>query len=328
MKRFSWRSLLRLKVVVPTVLSVAVLAFVLSLGDLGNVAAAIARLRPAIIVRTVALVLVYLVLKAVQFHVLLAEIDLHPPWRAFLAGYAVGEMSLTLPVGTYAQNYVLKRRAGLGFFRSSAATTAILASEGAVAFAVLAALGIPGMPWLRPALAGFGGLAAAVLLPPLVSSQVRSWLARRLESRALQRVGRPLLELLRPLRTLLRPRAVAAALVLAALYLGALALAFTEVGRGVGLAGFGLTQAATAYLFGLAVTFLVGISTQLGLVEASGLGALHAWGYATDPALAALLGFRVVWTLGIWLVCGAIVWVLRDELGGADDHPPSRAEAV
>ena len=96
-------------------------------------------------------------------------------------------------------------------------------------------------------------------------------------------------------------------------YLGALAGAFTLVGRGTGVEHFSYLQAVTVYSFSLTVTLLMAcVLTQLGVIEVAGLGAAVSFGYGPSEALAMMLGFRIVWMGSVWLICGPTALLLRD----------------
>jgi hypothetical protein len=102
------------------------------------------------------------------------------------------------------------------------------------------------------------------------------------------------------------------ALVLTAAYLAALAAALLFVGWDTGVGELTYLQASMIYSLALGATLLLaGILTQLGVVEATGLGAAQALGYGWNESLAMLLGFRLVWMGSIWLMNGPAALLLR-----------------
>jgi len=117
------------------------------------------------------------------------------------------------------------------------------------------------------------------------------------------------------LRRLLSPGALVPGTLLAMGYLGALVGAFLAVAHGVGVPDLTFIQAATIYFFSLSVMMaLGGLLTQVGIMEVVGLSAAQAWGYDLNKGLAMLLGFRIVWTAGVWLLSCPPVLALYTEL--------------
>lgn len=319
--RIGWRRALRPQVFVPVVLSLALLSFALGVSDLPRVAGRLKRIDPAIGFAVFGLACGYLLLKGLQFRLLLTALRIRPRWRQLVLAFAIGEMTLPIPSGIYVQNYVLQRLGAGGFARSAAATTVTLAIEGTVAALTLLAVGVPGWPGFRLGLLA-AALAAAVVLGTLFESK-RIWQgAERLASRG--RWSRPvqgLLETARGIRSVAAPAVLGPSLALAAVYLGALVASLWVVGRGLGLDHFSMTASASIYFFSLGVTLaLGGVLAQLGVLEVAGIGAARAWGYGLSDALATLLAFRILWMASTWLVSGSLMLALWGEFRrSADD---------
>ena len=314
------RKPLNLKILVPILLSVSLLVFLLGFANLSVVFDRIRRLTLAPILAAVGLATAYLPLKLVQFRRLLAKLAIHPSWARMTLAFVIGEMSLSLPAGAYAQNFMLRHLHGAQISRSAAATTFVLAFEGAIALISLAVLGIPAWGWLRPVLGVFFA-AATLVISLLLVRRIRQGLTWVVTADGWRKPGGWLLILARSVRELVTPATLAPGVLLAGTYMYCVVAAFWIVGRAVGLTDFRFVEATTVYFFGLAVVLLLGpASTQLGVIEASGLGAMFAWGYGRDESLAALLAFRLVWTGSIWLVCGLTALILRAELGAAADE--------
>ncbi len=299
-------------------LSAALLAFGLTISDAPKVMGRI----QAIPLHTMALSLVlaslYLGLKGLQWHRFMDTISIPITWKQLALAFAVGEMAVSLPAGIYAQNYLLRRVAGADFARSSAATTALLLIEAGVTLPLLAILGIPGMDWLRPAIVGLLSIATLSLTIVICVRPVQRWAGGFLRSKPLRLVGPEFLELVEGLYSLFRPRMLLRGTIMVAGYLLSLLTAFYLVAHGVGVTGLTFEQAVTVYLFALAVVLVLPISSHLGVVEAGGLGAMHALGYSSTQAMAALLGFRLVWTGAVWMVCIPVVVVLYRELAESE----------
>jgi len=298
--------------VVPIILAGALLAVAFNLGDLGNVLARVQAIPVSVMAVALAMGLIYLVLKAWQLRLLLANLGLRPDWRRLLLAFAVGELAVTLPFGIFAQNWVLSTTGThTRFGRSSAATVVMLLVEMLVVLTLLAVIGIPRWPELQPAAAVCTVGIIVLGFSLLRFERFTRRLAHRLRRPLLHRVVSEALGLIRGLKRLSDPRVLAANVLLAAAYLGALSFAFMAVGHSVGLHHLGFLTAATIYAFSLAVVFLCGgIVSQIGTVEILGMGAAQAWGISFTDGLALMLAFRVVWTGVMWLVNLPLVFLL------------------
>ena len=302
------RVLLKPTVILPVLLAVALLAFAFSLGNLHAVLARVAALPARVWWIALAAAACYLACKALQLKLMLAQIDVRIPAPPFWLAFAVGELTVTLPLGVFSQNWVLSASRRVHIGRSSAATVMMLLAEIAVVFLFLAVLGIPGHPdarWAAVAVLAF----FALLLPLALLFEHH---ARRLVARVrhpwLSAAGNAGLEMLRGLRKLSTPLMLAVSLVLAAVYLGALTLAFWQIGRGMGMPHLDYLTAATIYDFSLAVILIgAGLFSQIGTVEVLGMLVARAWGIGYTDSLAMMLGFRIVWTCVVWLLCLPLV---------------------
>jgi hypothetical protein len=325
-----WRQiLLQPRIVLPVLLSAALLAFAFSISNLTKVFDRIEEIPFSTIVLGFLLALTYLSVKWLEFRLLLTRLSIRLPWRRLAFAFAIAEMTITIPAGVYVQNYILQRMRSAGFARSAAATTAMLLLELCLILLMLALLGIPHWVWVRPtAIAVLSGLL--LLLGLLISTDA---LAERVLPRVRQRGVRAfaegLSEVISGLGQLATLRTALPALLLAAGYLGALAGAFTLVGRGTGVEHFSYLQAVTVYSFSLSVTLLMaGVLTQLGVIEVAGLGAAVNFGYGPSEALAMMLGFRIVWMGSVWLICGPTALLLRDVMRTTPRGRSNRARAT
>ncbi|MFB6260835.1 MAG: lysylphosphatidylglycerol synthase domain-containing protein [Thiohalorhabdaceae bacterium] len=310
------RTLLQPSVLLPLLLAGALLAFVLSISDLPRVFGRIRAISPAALLLCAGCAVYYLVLKGLVFRLLLHGLGFTVPWRPFVLAYAVGEMTLQLPAGTYASNYLLSRMGQAQPGRSSAATTVLLILETVVVMAVLAALGIPGWHWLQPALVVLIALHVGVMALVVTSAGLRRWLDG-FRGRFLGPMAHGLLDLVNGLRALSRVRYLGLGTLLTLVYLTGLGAGLGIIGRSQGL-DLSFQQALSIYFAALLVTLFLGsMLTQLGVIEAVGLGAAQAWGYGLNEGLAAILGFRIVWIGSVWLICGTLALLLRRELRGS-----------
>ncbi|MGH8273840.1 MAG: hypothetical protein ACRES9_06255, partial [Gammaproteobacteria bacterium] len=228
---------------------------------------------------------------------------------------------VTLPFGIFAQNWILSASGKFRFGRSSAATVVMLLAETAVVLLLLAIVGIPRWPELRPIAVVFLVGLAFLLFGVLRFEQLARRLAHKVKKPALYRTLIEVIGLIQGLKRLSNARILAVNLLLAAAYLGALALVFMLVGRSVGLHRLDFLTAATIYAFSLAVVLLFGgLVTQIGTVEVLGMGAAQAWGIGLTDGLALMLAFRLVWTGAMWLLNLPVVFILWRTL-----HPQARA---
>jgi hypothetical protein len=313
--RTALRALVRPTVFLPVLLAAALLFVAISLGDIGKVLDRV----QAMPYLTMALVLgfaaLYLLLKGLQLHLLLGNLGAHPGWPRFALAFAVGELALTLPLGIFAQNWVLTRKDRSRFGRSSAATVVMLLMEVVVVLLWLAVFGVPGWAPVRPlailVLVALGALMFGVLRFEADAER----LAHKVRQRHMHQVLLQGIGLLRGLKRLANWRVLGINLLVTPAYLGALALAFLELGHGVGLPSLGFLQAATIYAFSLAAILLCGgLFGQIGTVEIIGMTAARACGIGYTDGLALMLGFRLAWTGAMWLLNVPVAWHFRHAL--------------
>ncbi len=297
------RAVLRPGLLLPVLLAAALLIAAFKLGDIGSVIGRIQSISITTMLFALVLGLCYLALKFWQLRLLLADLRLHPHWRHALMAFTLGELSLTLPFGIFAQNWVLSTHSHMHFGRTSAATVVMLLVETLVVLLFLAVVGAPGWPLLSPLAAVCAAGLVAFVLAILRFDRYIHRLAQRTRNRTLHRVLIGILELVMGLKRLSNPRVLVVNILLAGLYLAALTLAFTWVGRDVGLTRLHFLTATSIYAFSLAGVLLFGgLISQIGTVEVLGMGAAQAWGFNFADGLALMLGFRLVWTGVMWLI--------------------------
>lgn len=116
------RSLVHPKVLVPLLLTAALFAVAFSLGNIGGVIGRLQSIQFWMLGVAFAMAFVYIAIKGWLLERLLLQLDIRPPLQRFLLAYSVGELTLTLPFGVFAQNWVLSTTGDAQFGRSSAAT--------------------------------------------------------------------------------------------------------------------------------------------------------------------------------------------------------------
>jgi hypothetical protein len=309
------RPLLKPQVVLPVLLTAALLVFAFSLGNLHQVIERVGRLPMHALWLALAAAAAYLACKAGQLKMLLAHLGLHIPARPFWLAFAVGELTVTLPLGMASQNWVLSASRRVHIGRSLAATVMMALAEFAVTFLFLAVVGIPGWPDARMVAVALLAAAALVFFLLLLFERKAGELAERLRRPWARQGAKSALETIRGLRRLSTPVIITISIALAAVYLGALTFAFWDVGRGVGVAHLDYITAVTIYLFSLAVILVGGgLFSQIGTVEVLGMLVAREWGIDYTNGLALMLGFRIVWTAAIWLLCLPIVGMMWREM--------------
>ena len=289
------RWLLRPAVLIPLILSAGLLVVLFTLADVRKVAAIVEDFDPRFLLVFALLMAAYFAIRATQWHFLLRRLGIHAPLRSQVFAYALGELTKSLPIGNYFQNYLLRQSQGTAFSVSSVATTLILVTEVVVALAGVVVLGLgPWTGWLRPLilLGGVGVIALALLLYALRNVvRLPGTLAQRKGIAAL------LTELRRSregLRALLRPGVLLVDVLLSAAYLTVAGVGLYCIVRGAGLGQLSLAQALAVYFFSLAIGLLVPIPVDIGLIELSGAGALTALAVGRSAALSVMLLNRVL----------------------------------
>ena len=309
------RHLLKPQVILPVLLAAALLVFAFSLGDVHQVILRVRKLPLRVLALALAAVACYLVCKAAQLKLMLTQINLKIPARPFWLAFAVGELTVTLPLGMFSQNWVLSASRRIHIGRSSAATVMMVLVEVAVVFLFLAVVQIPGWRDTRPLAVALLVAVGLALLGLLLFEHRARTLVTHLHRPWARRAAEAGLEMLRGLRKLSTPVMLAINIALAAVYLGALTYAFWVVGRGMDSHQLDYLTAATIDMFSLAVILVgAGLFSQIGTVELLGMLAARAWGIDYTDGLALMLGFRIVWTGSIWLLCLPIVGLMWREM--------------
>jgi uncharacterized membrane protein YbhN (UPF0104 family) len=280
-------------VVLPIIISGSLLGGLIGFAGGGRFLSTVARFRPIFLLPFVGLMVVYEVVRVTQWHVLLRHVGIRPSWRTETLSYMGGETAKYVPVGTFAQNYVLLQARGTDVGLSSSATTAIILIEPVAALLITGVLGIDGWVWLRPTI--FGGGALAALLAWTLHRRgahvtLPDWLARSTVWRRVEREARSF-------RTGMK-RMADVPLLLGQLGLALLYVALGGVGLYLVVMALGARvapgAAIAAYSFGVAVALVVPIMTDLGSLEVSSAAALAAAGLALSRASAAVMVDRAL----------------------------------
>ncbi|HEX6797075.1 MAG TPA: lysylphosphatidylglycerol synthase transmembrane domain-containing protein [Ktedonobacterales bacterium] len=323
------RWLLRPAVLIPLMLSAGLLVVLFTVADVRKVAAIVEDFDPRFLLVFALLMAAYFAIRAAQWHFLLRRLGIRAPLRSQVFAYALGELTKSLPIGNYFQNYLLSQSQGTAFSVSSVATTLILVTEVVVSLAGVVVLGLgPWTGWLRPLilLGGVGVIALAVLLYALRNVvRLPGALARRKGIAAL------LAELRRSregLRALLRPGVLLVDVLLSAAYLTVAGIGLYCIVRGAGLGELSVAQALAVYFFSLAIGLLVPIPVDIGLIELSGAGALTALAVGRSAALSVMLLNRVL-SIAVTSALGiGVALLLHREVARLASGPSDPAKAA
>jgi hypothetical protein len=120
---------LRPALVIPLTLGAAVLAVLVAVSDPGRIVAVIEGFHLRDLLSILALMVAYETLRCAQWCVHLRALGIRAPLRIQVFSFLGGEVTASLPAGTYFRNYLLGRSSGAEFGLSSAATTVSLVSE-------------------------------------------------------------------------------------------------------------------------------------------------------------------------------------------------------
>jgi uncharacterized membrane protein YbhN (UPF0104 family) len=306
--------LLRPSFWLPLLLSVALIVGLLAFGNVATVLAMLRSFRLSYLIVIALLVIAYEAVQYLQWHMLLVALGINVPGRAQVFAYLVGDATKILPIGNYIDNFLLQRSEGTDFGLSSAASLMSVLIEVAVTLVCLAILGIKHWDWLRPVIiVGLSIFLASLWLLSHIHISFRppAWLTRHAS------VGKALSEL-RQFREgtveLVRPGILIHAGLLGALYLliGGTTLYF--VMQGLSITGVSYLDVLAVYYFSTAFSLIFPLPVDIGVSEASGVGALLSYGVDKSAAVSALLILRVVTTGGSIIIALLALLFMRDEV--------------
>ncbi len=306
------------RILIPTVLSAAFLAFLLTFANSGEVGDEIKQGVAGAWLPAFVLAVLYLAAKLIQWRIYLGRLGLKPGWQELLVPYAGGEIGNSLPMGVYLENYLLKGSTGSAVGRSAAATTWMLITEIVTCLAALIAFDVPGWPWVRPVAIFLvvGMLLVGFLLfrTRFVGVGLERW---QPSQKALQGMRVGIKDFVEGSHQLFSWHTFVYGLPLTAIYLGAQATILYVVGN-VLIAPtqpWSWPDAATAFAFSLVIVLLIPVLPHLGSVEISGLGVMLKFGISKNLAVGSFLTLRLLSTGTIILVCGLVLIALHREVG-------------
>jgi uncharacterized membrane protein YbhN (UPF0104 family) len=321
------RRMLRPSLVIPAVLSAALLATLLALGHVTTVVVIMLRFERNHLLYILLLLGTYEAVQYLQWHQLLRALSIYVPQRAQVFAFLLGSATKTLPIGNFFENYLLLRASCTDFGLSSSATLLSVLIEVAVSLAGLVLLGLDHWGWLRPLIVI--GLTvflvgAWVVYKRMQTEALPAWLSRH---RSLRLAQAELRRFRLGAAALLHPRVLVRAVALGASYLllGGSTLYVVARGLGIGRVSFG--QVLAVYFFSLAFGLIFPLPVDIGVTEATGVGALLAIGVDRSVAISVMLIMRVL-SVGISsiIALGAML-VMPDELRAVLREQPGRLHA-
>jgi glycosyltransferase 2 family protein len=316
------RKLLRPRIVIPAVLGAGMIVALFTLADARKVLDVILGFQHSYLLYFFGLMVIYEIVRCTQWHYLLRSLGIHAPLRSQIFAFAVGEITKSLPIGNYFQNYMLRQSQGTNFGLSSVATSLILLTEVVVSLVGVEILGLDGWNgWLR--LTILIGVTIALLIGAFAtwlfrqsrdSVQRRVWAIRH---PTLRRVVEELDHYRQGIGTIARPRVLSIQTLLSAMYLSAAAVGLYVLAKGAGAGGISLGEAMAVYFFSLAIGLIVPIPVDIGLIEFSGIGAFLAIGVGRDVAIGVMLLNRILSLGAATLIALFVMLCLPGELRAA-----------
>src|SRR5579875_3198749 len=257
---YAMKKVLQPKVLIPVVLGIALIGALLAFSDVQKVGAQMAAFQKIYLLYFLLLMIGYEVVRGAQWHYLLKSMGIHAPLRTQIFSFAAGEVTKSMPIGNYFQNYLLQQSKGTDFGRSSAATTVIILTE-----VVVSVVGV--------LILGLGDWTEVVRLVIVIGSAavvVGVWAFRRfhraghtpawvLEHQFMRKVADELKQFRAGAADLMHPRILTVQALLGATYLIIGGVGLYLVARGIGDPQVSLTQALSVYFFSLGFSLMVPI---------------------------------------------------------------------
>lgn len=313
------KKLLRPRILVPVLLSVAILAaLVVLFTDPKKLVALMEGFLKIDLLYFLLLMVGYEVVRGVQWHYLLTAMGIHVPIRTQIFVFAAGEITKSLPIGNYFQNYLLQQSKGTDFGRSSAATTVIILTEVAVSLLGVIILGLGTWTgWLRPLIVI--GVAAFLLLAWAYHRWHRSGRAPRWmrQHKAMRKVIEEFKQFREGAVDLFHPRIIVIETLFSAAYLMIAGAALFIVVRGLDIGTVTFWQVLSVYFFSLAFSLIFPLPVDIGVIEVSAVGAFLAVGVSKNSAVGAVLINRVLSIGSAFAIALIVLIVLHGEFRAA-----------
>ncbi len=290
------KKLLQPKILIPVLLSVAILAaLVVLIADPKKLVALMEGFQKIDLLYFLLLMIGYEVVRGTQWHFLLKSMGIHVPVRTQIFVFAAGEITKSLPIGNYFQNYLLQQSKGTDFGLSSAATTVIVLTEVAVSLLGVVIIGVgTWTPWLRPVI--IVGVAVFLLSAWAYHKLHHAGRAPRWirEHKTMVKAMAELQRFKEGATDLFHPRILLIEALLSATYLVIAGAALYLVVRGLGIGAASFWQVLAVYFFSLAFSLIFPLPVDIGVLEVSAVGAFLAIGVDRNAAVGAMLINRML----------------------------------
>lgn len=314
------KKLFQPKVLIPLILSVALIVALLAFADIKKVVALIAGFQKIYLLWFVLLMVAYEVVRGAQWYVLLRALDIQVPLRTQIFAFAGGEVTKSMPIGNYFQNYLLQQSKDADFGRTAAATTIIIILEVGVSLVGVVVLGLGNWTsWLRPVI--IIGTAAFVLAAWAYHrfhqhARTPRWIK---EHKSLRKAMDEFQELRAGAEDLFHPRVLLIATLLSAIYLITAGAGLFLVVRGLSIGGVSFSDALAVYFFSLAFSLILPIPVDVGVLEISGVGAFLAIGIqgGKNAAVGAMLINRILSIIASLVIAAVVMLIFRGEFRAA-----------
>lgn len=318
------RKILSPTFIVPIVLTVAVIAALLAISNVGAIFGRIIDFPRANLLWFGIVTLVYEVVRCVQWNYLLRALHIDAPLRSQVYAFALNEFSRNLPVGSYFQNYLLQQSTGADFGETSAATTLILVSEVVICLIGVVILGLGA--WSAEARTTILVGSALVLLFIWAYSHLHQsprmpkWVK---EHKSLRKAVDEIRRFRDGTVSLFHPRILVIQGLLGAAYLVLASVGLYLVARGLDPhdPALAFSNVLAVYLFTLATAAIFPVP------EVGGVGAFLAYGVSRNVAVGAMLlnramsvGFSII---SVVVVTAALPGELRAILQARRKSPVS-----
>jgi hypothetical protein len=297
-------------VIIPVVVSLALLGGLIAFADAPRVVLLIAQLDPLLLLVFIGIMVIYHAIRALQWLLLLNHLDMQVGMRSRLFSYLGGSVSMYLPGGSYFQNYLLYETRDADPAESAAATTVMTLTEPLMAMLVVFVIGIDDWRWLRWAL----GIGVPVISGGLIgivwwlnACGLPNWLERR---KLIQRGREQIIDFVESLGRFRSPLILSAQALIAALYLVVGGVGLWIVELMLRLHQPAVMGCIAGYCFALAASMLVPLFTNLGSLEVGGVVALIASGASRGGAVAMMIFDRalIIGASFLFLLIAGLFW--------------------
>lgn len=312
------KRLLQPKILIPVILSAALIAALLAFANVQKLVALMEGFQKIYLIWFLLLMVAYEVVRGAQWHLLLHALDIHVPLRTQIFAFAGGEVTKSMPIGNYFQNYLLQQSKGSDFGRTSAATTIIILIEVVVSLIGVVLLGLGSWSgWLRPIIVvGVGVILIAVWAYRRFHLHPRTprWIR---EHRTMRKAMDEFKQFREGAADLFHPRVLGPAMLLGAAYTIIAGAALYLVVRGLNVNGASLPETLAVYYFSLGFSLMIPIPVDVGVLEISGVGAFLAVGVSKNAAVGAMLINRVLSIAASIAIAGVVMLIFHGEFRAA-----------